>query len=202
MSDNLTYLLSLPLLYNFFTDLVGGRARRVYASEYIRATEGDRVLDLGCGTAQLRRYLPRKLRYVGVDASESYITHARRMFSGENTFIAGEFGVAADLEPQSYDIVLATGLIHHLADDDARSVFEIADRALIQGGKMITLDGAYVAGQSRLARHLLDRDRGKHVRTAEIYERLARQVFRDVEVFVRHDLMRIPYSHAIMICRK
>ena len=40
------------------------------------------------------------------------------------------------------------------------------------------------------------------VRSPEAYHALARRVFGDVTVDVRHSLMTVPYSHAIITCRK
>ena len=40
-------------------------------------------------------------------------------------------------------------------------------KALRPGGVLFTLDGCYAAGQPRLAKWLLDNDRGVHVREAE-----------------------------------
>ena len=44
------------------------------------------------------------------------------------------------------------------------------------------------------------KDRGKFVRTREEYLRLASARFPKVEPHLRHDLLRIPYTHLIMRC--
>jgi hypothetical protein len=51
-----------------------------------------------------------------------------------------------------------------------------------------------------LARFILRRDRGQHVRQRDEYLALAREVFPQLEYEVRHDLMRIPYTHLILRC--
>jgi hypothetical protein len=51
-----------------------------------------------------------------------------------------------------------------------------------------------------MVRWLLAKDRGKFVRTREEYLRLALARFSKVESHVRHDLLRIPYTHLIMRC--
>src|SRR5205823_7002829 len=94
----------------------------------------------------------------------------------------------------------ATGVLHHLDDKEAIDLFQVARAALKPGGKLITFDGCFCEGQSRIARYLLERDRGKFVRTAEAYVALARKAFENVEVTLRHDLLRLPYSHIIMKC--
>jgi hypothetical protein len=78
----------------------------------------------------------------------------------------------------------------------------MARRTLKPEGRLITLDGVWVAGQSRFAKLLLSRDRGRFVRHAEEYVALAATSFPVVHSTVRHDMLRIPYSHLILECRR
>ena len=64
----------------------------------------------------------------------------------------------------------------------------------------MTYDGCFVPGQSRLARWVLRQDRGKFVRQRDEYERLAATSFSKLDTHVRHDLLRIPYTHLILRC--
>ena len=96
--------------------------------------------------------------------------------------------------------MLATGVLHHLDDDRAVSLFNLARRALKPGGRLVTYDGCFVAGQPKLARFVVSRDRGQYVRESAEYAKLAAQVFTQVRSFVRHDLLRIPYTHVILQC--
>jgi hypothetical protein len=51
-------------------------------------------------------------------------------------------------------------------------------------------------------RYLLSRDRGKFVRTLPEYEALARTQFDRVATYIREDVLRIPYTHLIMVCTR
>ncbi|MGI8513367.1 MAG: class I SAM-dependent methyltransferase, partial [Solirubrobacteraceae bacterium] len=64
-----------------------------------------------------------------------------------------------------------------------------------------TLDPTFVPGQARAARWLLSRDRGQAVRDPAGYQALASSHFAQVTATVRHDLARVPYTHAILECR-
>jgi len=97
--------------------------------------------------------------------------------------------------------VLATAVLHHLDDNHAVSLFELARRALKPGGRLVTYDGCFEAGQPKLARFVVSRDRGQYVRESAEFAKLAAQVFPQVRSFVRHDLLRIPYTHVILQCR-
>lgn len=73
--------------------------------------------------------------------------------------------------------------------------------ALRPGGALFTLDGCYAPGQSRIAKWRLDNDRGVHVRDAQSCRRLLRQAFAHVEMHVRDDYSRVPYTFAIGVAR-
>ena len=45
------------------------------------------------------------------------------------------------------------------------------------------------------------RDRGANIRTEDGYRKLALESFGSVEMRVRTDLLRIPYSHLLIECR-
>jgi len=100
----------------------------------------------------------------------------------------------------SFDLVLALGLINHLHDAEARQLLQLAYDALRPGGKLVTVDGVVTPDQSPAARWLLARDRGGYVRRTGEYLRIASSVFQSLSPSIRHDLLRIPYSHLILEC--
>lgn len=198
-------LLERPSLYQLFSWLVGARnSRSFYVERFVKPVGGERVLDIGCGPADILDHLPRGVEYYGFDINPSYIDSAKRRYGERGRFHCqrvSEARIFTD-EPDSFDIVLATGILHHLDDREAIDLFEIAKRALRPGGRLVTFDGCYVDGQSRVARYLLGRDRGEFVRTREGYTRLAESVFGEVNASITHDLLRIPYTHIILECVK
>ncbi|MGC2190315.1 MAG: hypothetical protein WA607_17975, partial [Candidatus Sulfotelmatobacter sp.] len=84
---------------------------------------------------------------------------------------------------------------------EAVQLFRMARRTLKPDGRLITSDGVWLASQSKFAKFLLSRDRGRFVRQAEEYVALASTSFSSVSSAVRHDMLRIPYSHLILECR-
>jgi SAM-dependent methyltransferase len=197
---DLRRVLALPKMYSLFADVVGGDSRRKYVEQYIRPFPGARILDIGCGPADLLDYLPPSVQYTGFDASADYIDAARKRFGARGSFFCERVNEQVIERIGQFDIAIATGVLHHLDDADAVSLFRIARHALVPGGRLVTLDGCYTDSQSRMARYIISKDRGEHVRADGAYETLARQVFPLVDVSVRHDLMRIPYTHVIMQC--
>jgi SAM-dependent methyltransferase len=193
-------VLSRPAAYELWSRLVGGhRARIALAREHIRPVPGERVLDLGCGPGDVLPYLD-GVEYLGVDISAEYIVRGRERFGDRAEFRTGDAtAVAADL--RDFDLVLALGVLHHLDDDGAAAMLRGAAGALRPGGRLVTLDNAFTPDQSPVARAIIARDRGQHVRAPEAYVALARRAFDDVQPSVRHDLLRIPYTHVVLECR-
>ena len=93
-------------------------------------------------------------------------------------------------------------MLHHLDDDESVTLFREAKAALCPGGLVVTIDPCYAEGQSKVAAAIISRDRGQNIRTPAEYVALARNVFDDVQLDVRHDLLRVPYSHAVITCRR
>jgi SAM-dependent methyltransferase len=193
-------LLTLPSVYRLFDIFVRGDSRRIYISQYVRPVAGEKVLDIGCGPGDMLENLP-AVDYLGFDINPRYVEAARKRFSNRGRFFCGDVGLTAiDREAGSFDLVLATGVLHHLDDDRAVSLFNLARKALKPGARLITFDGCYCAGQPKLARFVVSRDRGQYVRESDEYMRLAAQVFPQVKSFIHHDLLRIPYTHVILQC--
>jgi len=192
-------ILSFPAGYRLFSWLVSGNRWGIYMADYVKPVAGEKVLDIGCGPADVLNYLP-EVSYTGLDISPDYIRSAKRRFGSRGRFLCGDVGLASIEEENDFDLVLATGVIHHLNDSQAAKLFDLARLVLRPTGRLITYDGCYVPEQSRVTRWLLARDRGKFVRRKEDYLRLASAQFAKVEPSLRHDLLRIPYTHLIMRC--
>ena len=195
-------VLSHPWVYDLFQTIMGAhRARRNFSKNIIQAHPGSRLLDMGCGTAQILNYLPKDIDYWGYDISPAYITAAKAKFGGKGHFACRflEESELAAMPP--FDIVLAIGLLHHLDDDTTRKMFYLARIALKPGGRFVSLDPVLTADQNFLARLLVNRDRGQHVRNGEGYLALARKEFYFAKGRMRHRLW-IPYSHWIMECTR
>jgi SAM-dependent methyltransferase len=195
-------ILSLPQAYDLFQNILGAHAfRRVFATEYIRPKRTERVLDIGCGPGSMFPYLE-GTDYVGFDMSAAYIAAARKQFGDRATFICERVNAKTIDAPGTYDLALASAILHHLDDAEAQKLFEIATIALKPEGRLVTQDPALVPGQNKFARWMVSNDRGQHVRAPAEYAAIARRSFRDVKVHVRHDLLRIPYTHVILECTK
>lgn len=193
-------LLARPALYDALQALLGAeRGRAHFVASFVRPQPGDRVLDVGCGTARILDHLPAGAQYWGYDISEPYIDAARERYGARGKFFCRPLDERELAGLPKFDIVLATGVLHHLDDAAASGFLRLARSALADGGRFVSIDPCLAPGQSPLARLLITRDRGEHVRDERGYRVLAEPVFARVQASVRHRRW-IPYTHCFMEC--
>jgi SAM-dependent methyltransferase len=108
-----------------------------FVSKYVR--EGDRVLDLGCGSASLWNVWPDSLpplgALVGVDLSPNMLEEARLLYpSGD--FREGNFmGIPSG--SGEFDIVIISSALHHINDACLPACLREVDRVLDEHGTLL-----------------------------------------------------------------
>jgi len=200
VTSGIRAILSQPAVYEAFQRFMGAkRGRQWIVRDLIRPFPGMRILDLGCGPAQILDSLPGDVSYVGYDMSAEYIAAAKAKFGARGTFDCRslEQAEAAMLSP--FDLVMGIGVLHHLDDSTARQFMSVAKAALKPGGRMLTLDPCYAPGQNPIARFLISNDRGQNVRNEAGYRALAEGTFTAIAGAVTHQVW-IPYTHWAMEC--
>jgi SAM-dependent methyltransferase len=186
-------VLALPIAYRMLHGIFGThRLRRYYVDEFVKVEPGCRVVDIGCGTADMIEYLP-AVEYIGVDFNEHYIENNRRRFPNAEFHVAHVSTELKQLLPRA-DLVFANALLHHLNDTEADALFASAKQLIRNDGRLCTWDICTVQGQSPISRLLIANDRGKYVRSREGYEQLAAPHFRDVRCEMSSSLLNVPYN--------
>lgn len=202
-NSGLRAALRAPSIYAAAQLAVGAaRARRVLVDEFLALPSGVRILDVGCGPGVLTAMLPAPASYLGVDLNPAYVSAARARYSEPFRF---ELGDAADLKlpaATEYDVVVVVGLLHHLDDEAVRRLVEVSARHLAPAGRLVALENAWVPGQHWMAQRLIAADRGTSVRTVEGYRALLEPHFAEIRMTIRHDLLRLPYTHVIADCAR
>jgi SAM-dependent methyltransferase len=192
-------ILSVPLIYDMFQSLLGAsRARRRLVRDVIRPAPGQRILDVGCGTAAILKFLP-DVEYSGIDLSPEYIAKCRQRFP-DRVFLVGRADELPCEWEGSVDRLLALGVLHHLNEAQVSVLLASALRLLAPAGRFIAVDPTFVARQHPVARFLVRSDRGLNVRAPHELLALARRHFPDASVMVRTDLLRVPYTHVVLEC--
>ena len=190
-------LLTHPSVYETLQQITGAdAARRDFAQRYVRARPGDRVLDIGCGPAHLRAHLP-EVEYIGWEPNAAYVAKARLTYAERGEFHVGRFGPEQARSLAPVDIAVVSAVLHHLDDTEARALFALLRATVKPGGRVVTVDNVFTEHQNPIARLLISLDRGRHVRTAEGYEALARASFEHVRGTVVPQAFP-PYTHFFM----
>jgi SAM-dependent methyltransferase len=191
-------LLEVSRIYEVFQSGIGRSTTSAWIlNAVINAKPGDRVLDIGCGPAKIAENFSEST-YVGIDHNEQYIAKARDRFGTFAQFHCWDVSDTRVSDLGKFDIVLLLGVLHHLPDESILSVMKHARGALTKGGRLVTLDPAFEAEQHPIARLLARLDRGRFVRSVDQYRELVSSHFIPEQVIVRHDLLRVPYTHAII----
>jgi SAM-dependent methyltransferase len=194
-------IFSHPIAYSAFQHMMGAHKFRVgFVDEFIRPYPGCAVLDIGCGPADILEHLP-KVDYWGFDISESYINQATMRYGARGHFQCKLLQEADLMQMPAFDIVLLMGVLHHLDDQTAVDVLNLANKALKPGGRLLSFDPCFEPGQNPIARFLINHDRGQNVRSQQGYTKLAEQVFNSPKVIVRHQSW-VPYTHCFMECTR
>jgi SAM-dependent methyltransferase len=199
VTSGIRAIFSNPIIYSAFQNIMGAHHFRVgFVEEFVRPISGCAILDIGCGPADILTYLP-DVDYCGFDISDAYIARAKNRFGERGKFFSKILTYADIATMPKFDIVLALGLLHHLDDESAIAILQLASKALKPGGRLVTFDPCFDAKQNLVSRFLVGADRGQNVRTSAGYTAIANEVFETPHIVVRHRAW-IPYTHCFMEC--
>lgn len=188
-------LLSFAQVYQLYQWLVGAhKYTRLFAHEYIRYQKGQKILDIGCGPADILKYLPKEVHYTGLDLNEDYIRKARKAYP-DKLFLAGDINEASfPLDDQQFDVVFFIGVQHHLEDESVEKILRFAYKKLKSDGRMLSLEPVRTPGQHFIERWFMNNDRGKFIRDEQSYQKITQSVFTNIKTEIIPDTMNIPFT--------
>src|SRR5262245_8660714 len=107
--------------YDALTSFFLGGRRRVYGrlAALSGAGPADRGLDVGCGTGNFNRAVPRAVgsgSVVGIDASSQIVDYAARRNRFPNCTFAVDRAEALSAADESFDVVVTSLMLHHLPE--------------------------------------------------------------------------------------
>jgi len=151
-----------PRSYDRRMDAVsGGRVRAAKEAVAAEVPEKARVLEIGCGTAELGAMLvARGARVEGFDLSPSMLSVARERIEAEglaDRLSVREMGVEGmdALTEATYDAVVSTLVLSELSEDERRFALKHGARVLRPGGRLVVADEVVPRSPGRRLVHRL-----------------------------------------------
>lgn len=130
-------LWEIPIFYKLLQRTLAGGGHSLIKKYLLKQIpkSAKNILDQGCGTGEYSLLFGNK--YTGVDISKDYIVNASKKYPGH--FLVGT-AMNMKLKANSFDVVFAVGLHHHLTDDQARFAIREGLRVTKKGGKYVIID--------------------------------------------------------------
>ena len=193
-------LLSKPVVYKAFKRVVlpKGNLERIVVEHY-RVADGGKVLDLGCGYGDLARHFSPRCSYLGIDHNAQYIERAKVLNSSNGAvFEVADLGDPLVAHAGPFDLVMISGVLHHLTDDVAMKLAEKVKNVLSATGRFVAMEPVFSPEQGLIARLTVAADRGRYARDEAGYRALVSPAFVDLTTSIVHDALRIPYTHIVL----
>jgi len=196
----LDHVLGGARVYDLSRRMIGAsREMELLTADVVKPTQGQRLLDFGCGNGRLVPFLP-DVDYLGIDNNQSYITEATATKgSALVRFMCADVKDLASFGEEKFDTVVSLGVLHHLSDEVAEPALEAALSLVKPGGRLITMDPCFHPEQASIARVLMAMDRGRYVRHPEDYRRLVERSGGDVSQQIWHHVYKFPYTHCVQV---
>ncbi len=109
----------------------------VIFSKHFGDFSGKTVLDLACGTGDLRRYIKPKT-YIGVDINLPYIQKAQKIYHQNNTTFLNK-DITKFTPSIKFDVIFLVGSAHHLSDEQLMKTLKLVKRC--RPSQFILCDG-------------------------------------------------------------
>jgi SAM-dependent methyltransferase len=132
----------LPALWNFFQWTIGGTVdKRKLCTKYYSGQK--RVLEVGCSVGNIAVAFLKypDVQYVGVDIDRAAIAIASKRFDRFDNFSFHCQDLWKMIKTgDRFGYVLLAGILHHLADDESRSLLQTATELLDDDGLLVVVD--------------------------------------------------------------
>lgn len=140
-----------------------------------------RVLDVGCGTGVLANMFNSK-NYFGFDFDRESIFQARRSLP-KYKFVEGN-ATNPPLNNKKFDLVLISGVLHHLNDHDLTTALKKIKPHLNTSAKLIIIEAIPPIFRWNVIGRLLRRlDQGHNIRSLNDYSRLIKKHFKVIDSY-------------------
>lgn len=200
-NSGLHKFLGISTIYRIFQSIVGRPDSQAWMVEHhYRPKAGYRIVDIGCGPARILKMLPKPVDYYGLDPNQNYIEDAEKNFTG--TFFRGDINGFmrryGDALAHSVDLVICSGVLHHVSRDEIDTILSTSKKLLREGGRFAALEPTFLEKQDWASRTVLRQDRGQSIFMDHEWASIMKAHFPNYEAWVLNNLLRIPYTHILL----
>lgn len=190
-----------PLVYRIIQYIMSGTSFRNSIIKKNIKKSNLKILDIGCGPAQILEQIPR-CDYYGYDIDQRSIQYAKKKYRKKNYhFYCKKFNKTEIKKLPKFDFVIFFGILHHLSNKEADKMLTLCKRIMKKNSKLLTEDPILVEKQNIIAKFLIEKDRGINVRQKKEYINLLKKHFKKIKNKVTHQFF-IPYTWFTTICSK
>jgi SAM-dependent methyltransferase len=182
--------------------VLGGRTiKRKIFDAFFPKELGLQVLDIGCGPAPDRDLLG-DVQWTGLELEVKYVEYVEKRLRPGDQIVHGGVDTLCELKKNDFDLVLLSGVLHHLDNQQVKKLLGDCTNVLSQSGKILTIDPVRTPDASRLELYLLQSDRGKHIRTVDEYDALIPDCFNNNQIEVIKNLGWLPQAQRVSILQR
>ena len=200
-SSVLYNLINSPIIYKLIQKVMSGTSfRKKIITKNIKK-KNLKILDIGCGPAEIINYIPR-CEYFGFDIDKRSINYAKKKYPGKNYhFFCKRFNREELNKLPKFDFVILFGIMHHLDNHQVNVILNLCKKKMKKNSKLLTEDPIFIKNQNFIAKFLISRDRGMNVRKKEEYINLLKSHFKNLKSKITYQSF-IPYTWFTTICKK
>lgn len=194
-------LINNPEVYKIIQFLMSGTSIEKKIIKKRISKKKIKVLDIGCGPANVLNYLP-KCEYYGYDIDKRSINYAKKKYSKKNFhFFCKKFNKNELKSLPNFDLILLFGIMHHLNDKQVNSILNLCKKKMKKNSHLLTKDPILIENQNIIAKFLINNDRGLNVRNRRNYLRLIKKHFKNLQFKIIHQSF-VPYTWFTTTCKK
>ena len=189
------------LIYKIIQGVMSGTSFRNSIIKKNITKKNLKILDIGCGPAQILEHIP-QCDYYGYDIDRRSIQYAKKKYHQKNYhFYCKKFNKTELKKLPKFDFIIFFGILHHLSNKEVHEILKLCKKIMKKNSKLLTEDPIFLKNQNIIAKFLIKKDRGLNVRKKQQYIDLLKKHFKKIKNKVTHQYF-IPYTWFTTICSK
>lgn len=190
-----------PLIYKIIQGVMSGTSFRNSIIKKNITKKNLKILDIGCGPAQILEHIP-QCDYYGYDIDRRSIQYAKKKYHQKNYhFYCKKFNKTELKKLPKFDFIIFFGILHHLSNKEVHEILKLCKKIMKKNSKLLTEDPILLENQNVVAKFLIKKDRGLNVRKKREYIGLLKKHFKKIKNKVIHQYF-IPYTWFTTVCSK